>query len=110
MVKTNIKTNTPATHILSISTQALTRTFESLINQAKDGVPAEKILEEANVAIKYHVNLSRENTLQYVERDLGRSISTLSPEMESEFDKMERDFTKSFSEILGDSLKDDILE
>lgn len=109
-IKTDIQTNAPATHILSISTQALTRTFGSLINQARDGVPVEKILEEANVAIKYHVNLSRENALQYVERDLGRSISVLSPEMESEFDKMEKDFTKSFSEILEDSLKDDLLE
>lgn len=110
VVKTDIKTNAPATHILSISTQALTRTFESLINQARDGVPVEKIIEEANVAIKYHVNLSRENALQYVERDLGRSVSTLSPEMESEFDKLERDFTKNFSEILEDSLKDVVLE
>lgn len=110
VMKTDIETNAPATHILSISTQALTRTFESLINQARDGVPVEKILEEANVAIKYHVNLSRENALQYVERDTGRSIGMLPPEMESEFDKLERDFTKSFSEILEDSLKDVVLE
>lgn len=101
-LKTEAAASSP---ILPVSTDMLVRELEALKNEALRGVPLEKVLEKAKTLIKYHVGLARENSRQYVERQLSRSIPMLPPEMEAEFNQMEAQYVADFEGILKDAVE-----
>jgi len=104
-LKTEASKQTEHIQVLDFSVEALAKGFNRLVEQAVDGKPLERVVEEAELLIGHHVAMARENARRVLERRLGRSIPNLSEEDEARFRELEERYLQDFKQILYDALK-----